>query len=75
MKSILIAYEDAYFSKLHALVKRLRKDRGDAGHVIEPRPIKGTGNFIREVPSLLRMPHRRLRLAPIWRSCWDRCCW
>lgn len=56
MKSIVIAYEDKYFNKLHDLVKRLRKDRGDVGHVIEPRPIQGTGNFIREVPSLMRTP-------------------
>lgn len=64
MKSILIAYEDQYHQKLHLLIKRLRRDRGLPGVILEGRSVRGTGGFINEVPTLLRMPFKQTKAPP-----------
>ena len=64
MSSIVIAYEDDYHEELHLLVKALRRDRGLPGLVLEGRPVRGTGNFVHEAPSLLRLPLKQTKLPP-----------
>lgn len=64
MRSIVIAYEDQYFEALHGLVKSLRRDAGLPGIILEPRPVRGTGNFVGEVPKLLREPLKQTKLPP-----------
>lgn len=62
MNTVIVAYEDKYCAQLHLLVKRLRKDRHAVPLIIEPWPVKGTGNFARDVPFLLRKPLPKLKL-------------
>ncbi len=64
MSSILIAYEDEYHEELHLLVKRLRADRGVPGLVLEKATVRGTGNFVTEVPRLLRTPLKQTKAPP-----------
>ena len=63
MSSILIAYEDDYHEELHLLLKALRRDRGLAGLTLEG-PVRGTGNFVREAPRLLRTPLKQTKAPP-----------
>ncbi len=64
MRSIIIAYEDAYCEALHGLIKRLRVDHGMPGLVLEPRTVRGTGGFVNEVPKLLRSPLKQTKRPP-----------
>jgi hypothetical protein len=64
VSSIIIAYEDDYHEELHLLIKALRRDRGLLGIILEARPVRGTGNFAHEVPSLLRLPLKQTKLPP-----------
>lgn len=63
-RSIVLAYEDQYCDALHLFLKRLRRDRGLPGIVLEPWPVRGTGNFAREVPKILRLPLKQTRAPP-----------
>jgi hypothetical protein len=63
-KSIVIAYEDNYCDEFHLLVKKLRRDLGQSDLILEARPVKGTGQFINEVPKLLRTPLKQTKSPP-----------
>jgi hypothetical protein len=53
--STLILYEDKYYETLHALIKRLRRERGAAPTVLEASSVRGDGGFARELgPALGR---------------------
>lgn len=64
MKSVVVAYEDQYCEELHRLVKALRRDAGQPGLVLEPRAVRGTGNFADEVQKLLRLPLKQTKQPP-----------
>lgn len=64
MNSIVIAYEDDYHKELHLLVKALRRDRGQSPVILEDRTVRGTGNFVGEVPRFLRTPLKQTRRPP-----------
>lgn len=64
MKSIVIAYEDRYCDQFHGLIKRLRRDRGQAGVILEAASVRGTGGFVNEVPKLLRLPLKQTKRPP-----------
>lgn len=63
-KSIVIAYEDNYCDQFHLLLKRLRRDLGQPELILEARPVKGTGQFVNEVPKLLRTPLKQTKCPP-----------
>lgn len=64
MKSVVLAYEDQYCEELHRLIKALRRDAGQPGLILEPRAVRGTGNFAEEVQKLLRLPLKQTRRPP-----------
>lgn len=64
MKSIVVAYEDQYCEELHGLLKKLRRDAEQPGLILEPRPVRGTGNFVEEVQKLLRLPLKQTKRPP-----------
>lgn len=64
MKSVVLAYEDSYCDELHRLIKAPRRDAGQPALILEPRPIRGTGNFAEEVQKLLRLPLSQTRQPP-----------
>jgi hypothetical protein len=64
MKSLVIAYEDDYHEELHLLIKALRNERGLPGVILEGRPVRGTGNFVNEVPRLLRASLKQTKRPP-----------
>lgn len=63
-EATLLVYEDQYCGELHSLVKGLRKDAGHPGRILEFASVRGTGNFAREVPKLLRLPLRPTKRPP-----------
>lgn len=65
-RAVLALYEDAACKELHALVKSLRRDRGCGGvdDVIELVSVKGNGNFVNEVPKMLRLPVKQTKRPP-----------
>ncbi|HRI72014.1 MAG TPA: hypothetical protein PK156_47605 [Polyangium sp.] len=63
-KAIVIAYEDAYCNEFHLLLKKLRRDVGLSDVILEARPVKGTGQFVHEVPKLLRAPLKQTKRPP-----------
>ena len=64
MRSIVIAYENAYCEALHGLIKRLRMDQGLPGLILESRTVRGTGGFVNQVPKLLRTPLKQTKRPP-----------
>ena len=63
-RSIVIAYEDDDCDELHRLLKALRRDVGQSGVILEARPVKGTGQFVNEVPKLLRERLKQTKRPP-----------
>ena len=64
MKTVVLAFEDQYYPELFALIKRLRRDRGLEGMALFGTSVRGTGGFINEVPTLLRIPPGQANVLP-----------